>query len=231
MSQSYLQSTIPSFFEGQMEATLLHAFVKAGNLRRWLNRPDCPAAIKECKIVFDKAFSPKKASSEGNGFEGEGPCVEDDRRPRPVPCELRQIVTDRKVLLQARIKLSGVFYTTAVTHLGNSLVMFYPNGNMSTSPVPASIKFIFSRGEETLFAVERQLPRSADDDSVDPFSKYPHFPAKLYGSRMSSDLEVIKLDWVLSHYARWNMPSGYSVVLPLTKVISFELGQFMKLTR
>lgn len=209
-----------------MEATLLHSFVKAGNLKRWLNRPDCPAAIKECKAVFDKAYSQKAASSEGIGFEGEDTSVHANRRPRAVPPALSHLVVDREVFLQARIKLFGIFYAAATTHLGNSLVMFYPDGNRSSSPIPASIKYIFSKGDETFFAVERQLPRRLDDSSIDPFAKYPHFPAVLYQVQMSTELEKIKLDWIAGHYARWIMPNGYAVVLPLSKVNISRLLQF-----
>lgn len=216
--------TLFSLFAGEMEATLLHSFVKGGNLRRWLSRPNCPPVIKECKLIFDKAFSPKKASSDGSGFEMEGEFSEAGRKPRSVPEDLRQLVPEQQVLLQARIKLFNAFFTSVVTHVRNSLVMFYPDGNKSLSPIPASISYIYTRGNKKLFAVRRQLPRTAQDKAVDPFLKYPHFPAKLYNSKMSTNLEAVELDWVLGHYVRWNMPTGYAVVLPITKVVSPALN-------
>jgi hypothetical protein len=41
---------------GQLEATMGVSFIKAGKLKHWLARPDCPEFLKECKVVFDKAF-------------------------------------------------------------------------------------------------------------------------------------------------------------------------------
>jgi len=44
---------------GQLESTMLFSFIRAGKLRCWLSRPDCPPVIKECKALFDKAYAPK----------------------------------------------------------------------------------------------------------------------------------------------------------------------------
>jgi len=44
---------------GEMETTMVHTFIKAGKLKQWLSRPDCPPVIKECKILFDKAYALK----------------------------------------------------------------------------------------------------------------------------------------------------------------------------
>ena len=63
---------------------------------------------------------------------------------------------------------------------------------------------------------QRQLPAPADE--LDPFRHYPGFPAKLYCSRLSHELEIVQAEWVVSHYARWTMPSGCVVVLLLSRV-------------
>ena len=46
-------------FTGQLEATLFRSFLRAGKVKRWLAREDCPPAIKECKSLFDKAYQTK----------------------------------------------------------------------------------------------------------------------------------------------------------------------------
>src|SRR5215470_16304341 len=56
------------------------------------------------------------------------------------------------------------------------------------------------------------------DGLLDPFRHYPHFPAKLYSSALSSHLEVVQVDWVTVHFARWQFSQSSAVVLPLWKV-------------
>ncbi|KAJ7857414.1 hypothetical protein B0H14DRAFT_3447866 [Mycena olivaceomarginata] len=45
---------------GALEATITKSFTRAANLRRWLNRPDCPAIIAEFKCLFDLAYTPRR---------------------------------------------------------------------------------------------------------------------------------------------------------------------------
>ena len=66
------------------------------------------------------------------------------------------------------------------------------------------------------FAVQRQLP--ARQDVVDPFEPYIHFPAKLYSSGMGDALEIVEVDWIMCHFARWQMSSEHVVVLSLSRV-------------
>jgi hypothetical protein len=68
----------------------------------------------------------------------------------------------------------------------------------------------------TYLAIQRQLP--ASNTVHDPFALYPHFPAKVYAARLSEPLERVELDWIFSHYARWNFSSEYAVVLSLNRV-------------
>lgn len=202
---------------GELESTILHHFIRAGKLRRWLARPDCPQAIKECKVLFDKAYDSKvpddaEINNDAETFHA--------KASQPVPPDLYQLVKESKVGLQARLKLRGIVYSTVSTHVGNSLIYFYPKGNMSSSPVPGSIKYIFSRkGEAATLAVQRQLPCIWDHGFIDPFSRYAHFPAQLYDSRLSDVLEEVKIEWVMCHFARWNISSEHAVVLSLSRVL------------
>jgi hypothetical protein len=103
------------------------------------------------------------------------------------------------------------------THVGirNSLVYFYSGGNRST-PVPGNIKYIYRDQGKCLLAVQRQPP--ASDDTPDLYAIYPDFPAKLYSSQLSAELEQDQVDWIHSHYARWNLSASQSVVLSLSRV-------------
>jgi len=65
-----------------------------------------------------------------------------------------------------------------------------------------------------VFAVQRQL--EAPQGVLDPFKPYPNFAAKLYSSRLSEELEVVHVDWVLCHFAHWQISSEHVVVLSLS---------------
>ncbi|KAF8580631.1 hypothetical protein K439DRAFT_1356478, partial [Ramaria rubella] len=34
---------------------------------------------------------------------------------------------------------------------------------------------------------------------------YPHFPAKLYSSDLSEQLEIVKVNWVVGHFSQWSI--------------------------
>ncbi|KAH7902859.1 hypothetical protein BJ138DRAFT_984235, partial [Hygrophoropsis aurantiaca] len=44
---------------GELEATMLHSFIKGAKLRAWLSRPECPPTIQECKVLLDQAYGKK----------------------------------------------------------------------------------------------------------------------------------------------------------------------------
>ncbi|KAG2746130.1 hypothetical protein P692DRAFT_201719053, partial [Suillus brevipes Sb2] len=164
---------------GKLEATMLHSFIRTAKLRYWLNRPDCPLAIQEYKVLFDRMYAPKSATS-----------------------------------------LNKELAEDPLDHInGNSQVLFYPQGDRLSSPVPSSIQHIYATPTgELVFAVHRQLPLDRHDHTIDPFSVYPNFPAKLYSSSFSNSLETIKVSWVISHFARWQISSDHVVALSLCRV-------------
>ncbi|KAF8867825.1 hypothetical protein BD779DRAFT_1463527, partial [Infundibulicybe gibba] len=116
----------------------------------------------------------------------------------------------------ARTRHDGVVYSSSSTHLGNSLIYFHPCGRRSTSVVPCSIKYIFSRNGKVAYAVQRQ--RQSGSEVIDPFRSYPDFPAKVYSSTLSTDLELVDPEWVMSHYARWDYTPEHVIVISLSKV-------------
>lgn len=199
---------------------MLQSFTRGGKLKRWLSRDDCPEAVKECKALFDRSY-PQNVDANGIGDadeEMETYVSEVQKKPQATPTDLLALIGSQRVVLHARFKSLGVVYSRSSTHLGNSLVCFYPCGDMASAPIPGSIKYIFSSGAEVCFAVQRQLPRDPGDGVVDQFLPYPHFGAKLYQSRLGESLEKVKLDWICCHFARWNMTTNHAVVLPLSKV-------------
>ena len=212
-------------FTGQLESTMLLSFIRAGKLRRWLSRADCPPIIKECKILFDKVYAPKvrgdsRVDIEDNGADEsvfmDSPPDKVHQTLQTVPLDLYPLVLRHKAPLHAWFPHHGVMYAASSAHLGNSLVHFYPQGNRTQSPIPGSIKYIFDKDGKTMFAIQRQLP--PHHHIVNPFKPYIHFPVKLYSSSLADTLEAVHTDWVMCHFARWQMSPEHVAVLSLSRV-------------
>ena len=200
-----------------MESTLLHSFLRASKLKRWLARTDCPQVFQEIKELFDKLYAPKTPDSDEVTKEDD----EVQTLIQGIPHDLQSILGSKgdKISMRARLKRNGVVFSVASTHAGNSQIYFYPNGKVTASPVAGSIQYIYNAGIGTRLAVRRQ--QSLPDHISDPFSRYPHFPAKLYCSRLSGALEEVDPVWIYCHYARWVMNDDYAVILKLIKVSIF----------
>lgn len=166
-------------------------------------------AIQECKRLFDKAYAPLHET-----YDEDLP--DEDDTSTPVPRDLKSFVKTRTTLLRARLRHNHVTYTRSSTHVGNSLIYFYPNGDRTSPPQPGCIEHIFSLDGRMVFAMRRQLPLR--DGAVDPFRHYPHFPARLHSAKLATGLEVVKVDEVMCHFARYRISLEDVVVLSLSKV-------------
>lgn len=198
---------------GQLESTLLQAYICGGKLRSWLSRPDCPNVVKECKRLFEKSYSTTDEDSTTDTTH----FAQEELSQKVVPTDLRHLVPGaRTVHLRARVRSGGVVYATSSAHLGNSLIMFYPRGDRSPAPIPGSIKYIYERDGKLRVAVNRQQP--AERGVVDPFRHYPDFHAQVFSSDMSSTLEEVDIEWVAAHYTRLSLSATAVAVLALTRV-------------
>ncbi len=196
---------------GQLESTMFAAFTRAASLRRWIARPDCPEFLRECQAVFNKTF--------GGGRSN--PNLSDDNLPQsafaPTPHELQHLISDSSVALRARHHYDDVIFSRASTHIGNSLILFYPTEDSTGDPIPGSIEYIIIKhSKEVVYAVRTQMPASTN--TPDPFRFYPHFPAKMYSPNLSPQLTIVQPSSVMSHYARWKMDENRVVVLTLARV-------------
>ena len=136
---------------------MFHSYVKGAKLHAWISRPDCPTAIRECKVLLDRAYQSQDASEKTNADGIIFPSFADNSNAVALPDDLRQLTRQSTAILRANIKhSSGVIYSQSSTHLGNSLILFYPRGDCSSSLVPGSIKYIYRDGESFIFAVQRQ---------------------------------------------------------------------------
>ncbi|KAG1869324.1 hypothetical protein C8R48DRAFT_671285 [Suillus tomentosus] len=201
---------------------MLKSHIKTAKLRRWLNRPHCPPAIRECKVLFDRMNAPKNATGLDEEL-AEDPLDDSVHVPMSatataVPEDLYAVIKRRTAVLRARLKFDGAIYSRASTHVGNSQVFFYPQGDRSSSPIPGSIRHIYATPTgELVLAVQRYISLGRDDHVVDPFAMYPGFPAKLYSSSLSSHLESVKISWVVGHFARWKVSSDHAVIVSLCR--------------
>ena len=190
---------------------MLESFIQGSRLRHWLARQDCPIAIKECKYLFDKYITNSGVSSRSIR-----PDVSEKVIKRVAPTDLQLLTSQKSTVLHARTDFGGTIFTRYSTHQGNSLIMFYRGGSRSSPPIPGRIKYIFEDNGRILLGVQRQVPAGAD--TIDPFQHYPYFPARVYSVQVGEDLEVVRLEWVMCHYALWHFSEKYDVVLPLVQV-------------
>ncbi|KAJ7202405.1 hypothetical protein GGX14DRAFT_370407 [Mycena pura] len=172
---------------GVLEATLSRSFMRGASTRRWLRRPDCPPVFFELRALFEKMFPSYN-----------------------VPSDSPPLATDGE---RAHYKRSGINFSRASTHLGNSLVLYYPHD--SREAIAGSIKRILAIGEDVTFEIRRQAPLGRG--MRDPFSRYrPFFPAHTYSSFMTNIIDTVPAHDVVSHYARFNFSGGRCVVLDLS---------------
>jgi hypothetical protein len=206
--------------QGQQESTLLSSYIKAAKLKHWLNRPSCPPVFRDIKSLFDRFVSPTVDA-----------IIEDSLVPttpnEDIPADLRSLIKVKRAILHACVTYKGSIYTRESTHAGNSLVLYYPDGVTHTQ-VPGTIRYIFRTKDGLGFAVQRHLPLHSYPD---PFRHYPYFPAQLHSSSLADHLEVVRPEWVVSHFARWNFSPQHIVAVSLCPVhVPFSLTCFNGLT-
>lgn len=199
---------------------MFHSFIRASRLRRWLARTDCPPAIKECRVLFDKLAPP----TEGVDFDEtpSGTCS-----VAGIPPDLLALLAGRSVTLRARLKYDGVFYTRSLTHLGNSLILFYRGGDAAAAPIAGRIKYIFVHENKFRFAVQHY--QLAEEGTVDPFQHYIHLPVKIYSSTLHEQLEEVQVDWVHGHFALYPISHDRIAALSLSRVSSDFLVHLLML--
>jgi hypothetical protein len=189
---------------------MLYSYIKTTMFCRWLAQPDCSPIIQECRDIFDRVYAPKSAKNSSQVF-AEDPMndaiqVPDCAITSDVPDDLYILLRRCTATLCATLKFDGIMYSRASTHLGNSQIFFYPQGDQTLTPVPANIKYIYGMLTEELsfavlsFAVQRHLPLDHHNCTINPFSIYPDFPAKMYSTELESHLENVKLSWAVSHF-------------------------------
>lgn len=194
---------------------MLTSHLKAAKLKRWLANPDSPQIVQSIKSLFDRVYASKSGATSSE--PPEEPEVDDKSPTSVAPVDLRPLLADKKnkVHLQARYKRGGIIYATSTAHAGNSQVLYYPGGDKQLAPVAGIIKYIYTEKSNLFMAVQQAQP--VHSSIVDPFAKYPHWPARLYSSP-STSVQRILPTWVHCHFARWDWDKDRMVVLSLDRV-------------
>ncbi|EPQ56937.1 hypothetical protein GLOTRDRAFT_127323 [Gloeophyllum trabeum ATCC 11539] len=187
---------------------MVRSFIRGANLRRWLSRIDCPAAIKLCKDFFDKAFGSKHDKHRDSRLE--------DLPIQQFPAPLQNLTQQQWGPLCSYLRFRRIMYSSAAFHTGNSLIFFYPMGGSENHAVPGSIQYIYRRAGSLKFAVRRQM--QAPQEYPDPFRKWrDHYPAEVYSLQLADDLEEVDPTRVLCHFARFPLTDELAVVLMLSQ--------------
>ena len=203
---------------GELENTMLQMYLKGSRLHAWLSSPKCPQAIQECKILLDCTYEVHDSDVHGTELHTSAKSLD-------LPADLKVLIGRGAAVLHLWVKHMGVVYSQVTTHLGNSLVLFYPQGNHSSLPVPGSIKHIYKLNRTTTLAIQWQHTLGGNNTDLDPFTAYPHFPASTYSSALSETLKVVEMTWVHAHYVLNSVPSnelGWNA-LALTKWLGLGL--------
>jgi hypothetical protein len=176
-----------------MEATIMKTMARTANIRRWLRRPECPEAIRQLKVLFDKCFVP------ANSTKGTGEFVV------------------RKGSRRAYAKYDGVNFSGASTHAGNASIFYRPSA--SVPPAAGQIQRIeevrTASGTKIRLYVRRYQPLA--QGLYDPFQRYPHFHAKTFSSTLEHWEDEIDLDDIVCHAARFDYSHGRSVFVDLSR--------------
>ena len=178
-----------------MESTIVKTVARTANLRRWLHRPESPEAIRQLKVLFDKCFVPANA-----------PQVSDDFVQREGP-------------RRAYFKRGGVIFSPVGTHIGNANIIYRPSP--SESPVAGQIQLIQNihglSGKNTDVCLHVRRYNPVSKALYDPFLRYPYFMAKTYSSTLSEKVDIVDIDDIIAHAARFDYSHGRSVLVNLSR--------------
>jgi hypothetical protein len=177
---------------GEMEATIIKSVTRTANIRRWLSRPDCPEAVRQLKVMFDKCFKPVNGT------------VKQENRPQ-------------KGSKRAYAKWDSANFSPSTTHLGNATIIYRPS--LDERPIAGVIQEIHNVTKLNGFTIDLHVCpfESLPQHLYDPFSQYPHFSAKSYSSKLREEADVITLDAIVSHAARFDYSHNRSVIVNLCR--------------
>jgi hypothetical protein len=116
--------------------------------------------------------------------------------------------------LLRRFTMNGCTYTCANSHIGNSVIQYYPSKGASTLEFGEIEHIIIVNGTTYLIIRHHiKLPGNVND----PFSSYVDFPGVMYSSGLMEP-EAIELSQIRTHAARLLMADqNRAVLVPLSR--------------
>lgn len=196
-------------------------------------RPDCPDELKELRDILDKAYGYNKggqvAADEIDDLEEDPVTVlpqtgkklgdsGDKLLSTPPPLELTRAAGTSNIRCYSQVVAPRGFYNTpTAVARGNCFIAYKPDGDPRADWAAGQIQYIFLLGERKKLAIRRSKGIVL---ASDPFARYYEFgfKAKLLSCTFSDELEVIDVDWVVGHTARWEFSEGFAAVLNLARV-------------
>jgi hypothetical protein len=137
----------------------------------------------------------------------------------PPPVELTRAARTHDIQCFSQVAASrGFFNTPSAIAQGNSYIAYKPEGNLEADWVPGQIQHIFSLHGKKKLAIRRS--KVSSHHGGDAFARFQNlgFEAKLVSQSFVDKLEIIDIEWVVGHTARWNLYEGLAVILSLGRV-------------
>ncbi|KAJ3722844.1 hypothetical protein C8R42DRAFT_720008 [Lentinula raphanica] len=227
---------------GEFELTLLQSFCSGGIFRQWLMRPDCPDLLKFCANLLDKAYGYDKRSQPAQdddedsdhfnvdqllGRSGSYPSPLDKREKVSIklPIKLARMIGNSNPTCYSQVPAPKGFYGTQRSiAIGNSYVCYRPKDVQPSDWVSGQIQYIFDWEGVTTMAITRSKPYVGP--FPDPFAQWvaAGFEARSVSSSFSEKYDIVAINSILGHAARWELSSDVAVVLSLTRVSTFVSG-------
>lgn len=201
--------------QGELESTLVHAYLRGSALRRWLAAEDNHEAVKYVSNLLTDAFPPNKGLHREISLSDLSKDMEVDVEDPIDSREISQLLLSRlhdsrrrrdsETRLYKRVRINGVIYSCDSTHLGNSLIQYRPIKS-SRGTLVGQINHIISDSGTVFLAIQshKPLPKT----QVDPFSRYLDFPAQLVSFELNERLDIIETEQIVAHVARFHVPES-----------------------
>ena len=82
---------------------MLQSFLKAGSLRRWVSRADCPPVIKEIKALFERSYGTRVDVNNEGLCVGPDPDVPEAVGTSRMPDDLVPLLGQQQIHIHARL--------------------------------------------------------------------------------------------------------------------------------
>ncbi|KAJ3850935.1 hypothetical protein EV368DRAFT_44220 [Lentinula lateritia] len=218
---------------GQLEYTLLKVFYKGALFRRWLMRPDCPNILKLCKYLLDKAYGYNTVESDEDdsdvldGTEVAEMMEGKSNNPPPghkvisgsvkLPLKLAKRVGNLQPRCYSQIPAAKGFYSIPSRVVGNSYVCYHQTKDVQKPWVAGQIQYIFEDEGEIKLAIRPSKPFTGHRD---PFAQFVDqgFDCRAVSSQFLDCYDIVTVDFIVGHTARWEIEADFVVVLSLGRV-------------